>query len=199
VNLGDARQALGDRGFDYLTGASMNLMLNRARNDFEDYWEWPWLRATATGPAPLELSDLKYVKRVSDPDGVGLWGLETNLVDTANPDGDGRHWYLLDAADGSEQVTICLLGGPLDITVDYIRQTPELTADDQEPVIPKRYHPLWIDWAVIRAYQDSDNHVAAQALQGDLTAAMLRVIERYETRNRMHSRLLPVISFSEDE
>jgi hypothetical protein len=198
MNLGQARVALAARGFDYLDGASMNLMLNRARNDFEDHWEWPWLRATASGPAPLDLADLKYVKRVSGPDGNGIWGLETENVDTAAPvTSGGRYWYLLD--DVNEHVKICLVGNPIAVTVDYIRQTPELDDDLDTPVIPARYHAVWIDWAVIQAYKDSDNFTAAQALQADVNARMQFLIERYETRNRMHSPFITSYGLHEDE
>ena len=197
MNLGEARGALASRGFDYLSGAAMNLMLNRARNDFEDHWEWPWLRAGATGPAPLDLADLKYVKHVAGPDGVGLWELAAGGPAPATATG-ARYWYLLDAADGTEHVQVCLLGDPGTVTVDYIRQTPELDDDLDTPVIPVRYHAVWIDWAVIQAYKDSDNFVAAQALQGDVNTRMQTLVERYETRNRMHSRFMTAYQFSED-
>lgn len=192
MNLGEAATALDDRGFNYLSAPVKYLMLNRARNDFEDHWEWPWLRATATGPAPLDLADLKYVKRVCDPDGNGIWGLEAdNLAGNGGGIGPaGRYWYLLDAADASEHVKVCLLGDPATLTVDYIRATPELDDALDVPSIPARYHSVWIDWAVIQAYHDSDNFTAAQALQGDVNARMQVIVERYETRNRMHSRFM---------
>ena len=177
----------------------MNLMLNRARNDFEDYWEWPWLRATATGPAPLDLADLKYVKRVTGPDGVGIWELRGPVGPAvAILPGAGRYWYLLDAADGTEHVAVCLLGDPGTITVDYIRQSPELDTDADTPLIPVRYHAVWIDWAVIQAYKDSDNFTAAGALQADVNVRMQVLVERYETRNRMHSPFMTAYQFSED-
>ena len=113
MNLGEARGALASRGFDYLSGGAMNLMLNRARNDFEDHWEWPWLRATATGPAPLDLADLKYVKRVAGPDGVGIWELRAPVsANYVTTNSESRYWYLLDAADGNEHVAVCLVGTP---------------------------------------------------------------------------------------
>jgi hypothetical protein len=73
------------------------------------------------------------------------------------------------------------------LAVNYIRQSPELVADTDEPLIPTRYQWSWIDLAVVRAYQDSDNFPAAAALQQAVRAQLLTYVERYETRNRQNS------------
>lgn len=199
MNLAQARDRLAARGFNYLKPPDMDLMLNRGRNDFEDYWPWPWLDATLTGPAPLDIADLKHVRKVTDGAGVGLWGLEADHVDMAAAAtiGAAPYWYLQDTV--AEHVNVCLLPATGEtITVDYTRQSPELTAPDAEPLIPVRYHSMWIDWSVVQAYKDSDNFAAAQALQGDINARMQLIVERYETRNRMHSPFMTAHQFSED-
>jgi hypothetical protein len=70
---------------------------------------------------------------------------------------------------------------------------------DDTPLIPARYHGLWIDLAVCEAYKDSDNFPGAQALRGDVTLRMQDIITRYETRNRQHSPFVTVRGYSEDE
>jgi hypothetical protein len=199
VNLAEARGALASRGFDYLKTPAMDLMLNRGRNDFEDYWPWPWLDATKTGSAPLDIADLKHIRKVTNSAGHRLWGLEADHVDTATAAaaGGALYWYLQDTV--AEHVNVCVLPATGEtVTVDYTRQSPELAAPDAVPLIPVRYHSMWIDWTVVQAYKDSDNFAAAQALQGDINARMQLIVERYETRNRMHSPFMTAYQFSED-
>jgi hypothetical protein len=203
VNLSQARGALVDRGFDYLSGAQMNLMLNRARNDFEDSWDWPWLRETQTGTPPLAISDLKHVLLVTASNYGELLNLDASIAAAGSDvtlSGFPSYWYMTDSSGPDETVTIHTLpAATTPITVSYVRATPELTGDTDVPAIPARFHSVWIDWAVIQAYKDSDNFSAASALQGDVNARMNVLIERYETRNRQHSQMMSIRSASEDD
>jgi len=189
--------------FDYLTATSMDLMLNRAKDDFEDFWPFPWLRATVSGTAPLIFSDLKYVvlvKEIStnreitgiDIRQLGQDGTDLNLL------GEPIHWYLSESP--TDRVTMSLWPvAATDLSVIYVRQTPILDDDTDTPLIPSRYHSIWIDWAVIQAYRDSDNFSTASALEAATVARMQGVVERYETRNRQNSRVMSIRSGGEDE
>jgi hypothetical protein len=44
MSLDEATQAVMDRGFDYLSTARIHMMLNAAKDEFEDVYEWPWLQ-----------------------------------------------------------------------------------------------------------------------------------------------------------
>src|SRR3954468_21908094 len=66
MNLGEAAVAVMDRGFDYLSAPRVYLMLNTAKDNFEDVWRWPWLEAVTAGPPPLTLADLKLVLMVKN-------------------------------------------------------------------------------------------------------------------------------------
>jgi hypothetical protein len=186
VQLSDARQELSDRGFDYLSASRQNLMLNRALVDFEDAYDWPWLRKTATGAAPLTIADLKHVRKVQDSTGQEYMGLDesadVDLTETGTPGG----WWI-DDTSGSPVVTAYPVGA-VTFTVYYVASSAPLSSDTASPLIPSAYHPLWVDFAVIRAYQDSDNFAAANALRQSAMTDLQQVIERYETRNRQNSR-----------
>ena len=206
MNLADARSALAARGFDYLSGASMNLMLNFARNDFEDYWDWPWLRETITGPVPLTISDLKFVRLVKDSDGNELLGLEDRVAGMGSPPpmaqpilNGSRWWYLSDHGPDNTLLDLTPFGYGGAVSVLYTKESPELATDVDVPLIPVRYHGLWIDHAVVHAYKDSDNFPAAQALRTDIEARMRTLVERYEVRNRQHSVFMAIRALSEDE
>jgi hypothetical protein len=94
MNLAEARAEFGARGFDGILSASrMNFYLNRALVDFEDFYPWPWLRKQTTGAAPLQISDLKYVRSVFDSTGNEYFGLDdagdVYRADTGTPTAGG--------------------------------------------------------------------------------------------------------------
>jgi hypothetical protein len=197
VNLGEARTELGDRGFDYLSPGRMNIMLNRGVVDFEDYWSWPWLRKTATGAAPLTISDLKYVLNVRDATGVTLPSVDPSDIYDTDTAGTPRFWYF-DDSSGAGVIAVSPTGSAT-LTVRYVKESSTLSSDGDTPSIPSRYHLLWIDLAVIRAYQDSDNFAAANALKQDAYAELQELVERYETRDRSGHQQMAELAFNEDD
>ena len=77
----------------------MTIMLNNARNDFEDAWEWPWLWRTSTGAAPLTIGDLKTITTVQDAVTHGeLLGLDVRQIaqngDNLEQAGTPAYWWL---------------------------------------------------------------------------------------------------------
>jgi hypothetical protein len=174
VNLSEAQAELDGRGFDYLPEGRKTQMLNRARNDFEDFWLWPWLVATKTGAAPLTISDVKYVLLVKDAAshrellGVTASDLGQDDTDVAAA-GTPTSWWIDDSA-GDEVLNVWPVA-PATLSVRYVRESPELSNGTDTPLIPARYHPLWIDLAVVRALQDSDNFPSSQMLRTDAYGA----------------------------
>ena len=87
------------RGFDYLTPARLTIMLNNAKNAFEDQWRWPWLELTRTGTAPLAVSGLKHVYYVQDTDAdTELLGLDVRQIAQGgtplDETGPPQYWWL---------------------------------------------------------------------------------------------------------
>jgi hypothetical protein len=203
VNLAQARAELAARGFDYLSGARQNFMLNNARNAFEDAWPFPWLESTITGAPPLLIPDLKHVRMVKDiATNRELLGLDFRQVAQEGTDlnlpGVPDYWWL----EGPDPEAILHVWPVNDSPVEvwFMVESPELVNDLDEPLIPARYQPIWIDLAVVQAYKDSDNFPAAQALSADVNTRMYQVIERYETRNRQNGHYITMRwPWSEDD
>jgi hypothetical protein len=196
LNLAEARAELSARGFDYLSATRQTFMLNRAVTDFEDFWPWPWLRKTVTGPAPLTITNLKYIRKVYDSTGNEIFGVDdVEDIDTTET-GTPQYWWI-DDTSGSSVLTAYPVGAAT-FTVSYVAESSDLSNTTDTPAIPERYHPLWIDLAVIQAYKDSDNFAAAQVLRQDTEVALQRLVERYETRNRMNSAHILIRAGSED-
>jgi len=198
VDLAAARAELGDRGFDYLSAPRMDIMLNNARNQLEDEYPWPWLETTTTGSAPLTISDLKSVLYVVDQDADQiLAGVDArDVVDRdagVATAGTADSWWL----DGTTTLRTYPVSSA-SLLVRYVRFSPQLTAGSDTPLIPERYHPVWIDLAVIQAYKDSDNYQAAAALQSDVNARVGRMMEIYAARNRQNQSLQVLTFASED-
>ena len=180
------------RGFDYLSPGRLTIMLNNAKNAFEDVWEWPWLWRTLTGTAPLDADRPQARLHRHTPTGNELLGLDvrqiaqsgTSLQQTGTP----QYWWL----DGPDPYPVMHTwpAGPARARGRLHRRKPRTRPHDTDaPLIPPRYRPLWIDYAVVEAYKDSDNYQGAQALRADIDARMQDLIARYEVRNRQHSVL----------
>jgi hypothetical protein len=197
VNLAEAQAEFAARGFDYLSPGRQTFFLNRAKTDFGDFYAWPWLRKTTTGASPLTISDLKYVRSVWDANGVEYFGLDdgddVDLTETGTP----QSWWIDDTS--GQSVLTAYPVGAVTFRVSYVAEAPDLVAPTDTPQIPSRYHGIWIDLAVVRAYQDSDNFAAAAALKSMVTQELQTVVERYETRNRMNSRHRLIRAGSEDD
>lgn len=199
MNLAEGRQAVIDRGFDYLDPSRLTMMLNTAKDTFEDMWEWPWLQTTLIGPTPISFDDLKLILTVKVAGTHNeLLSLDVRQVNIGFSDlttpGTPEYWWV----EGAD-VMHAYPGDGAVLEVRYIRESLTLAVPEDVPLIPRRYHSLWIDLAVCEAYKDSDNFAAAQALRADVGLRMVDVIARYETRNRQHSPFMTVRSFSEDD
>ena len=201
MNLADAQTEFAARGFDYLEAGRRTTMLNAAKNAFEDFYPFPWLEGFQIGPAPLVIPDLKYIL-LTTADGRELWGSDIRQIvaggNDLNETGTAEVWYLADQVGDAVTMRVWPVDTPT-LRVIYVKRSPELVSGTDKPLIPERYHPLWLDLAVVQAYHDSDNFVGAQALLGEVSAQMLSVIESYETRNRQHSIPVTVHGYSEDE
>lgn len=199
MNLDQGREAVRDRGFDYLSPGRLDLMLNTAKDAFEDWWDWPWLQAIMTGPTPLLVADLKLVLMVkvagTNDELLGLDVRQAALgASGLAVAGTPEYWWI----EGAGTVHAYPGDGAV-LDLRYVMESPPLVDPADTPLIPARYHGMWVDLAVCEAYKDSDNFPAAQALRGDVAMRMQDVVTRYETRNRQHSPFVTVRGFSEDD
>lgn len=159
------------RGFDYLSQDAGGVTrakrwINQAYHELCEAEPWPFLADTVTGTAPLEIADLSHVLYVVDStnesrlvrvDPRTLTEEDTDLTTTGTP----THWYM----DGDD-VTVFPVAS-VDLSVRYIVTPPDLEADDDECLVPKRYSNLIVDGACVMAYRDSDNFQAAVEVRNE--------------------------------
>jgi hypothetical protein len=160
------------RGFDYLNqDAAGRTRAKRWLN--EGYLEdicadelWDFLRTTASGVAPLTVSDVDTVEvvwnatqdYVLSPTTAG--DIEFQGVDITTT-GTAGYWYFT----SSTTIAVYPTNTSDSIQVRYYKIPVELSADGDEPILPDRWHSLLVDAAVVRAYWDSDNPELGQALE----------------------------------
>lgn len=184
MDLAAAQNEFAERGFDYLSTDRRTFYLNMAKDLFEDAYSFPWLETVATGVSPLTIADLKSVLYVrdstNDTELIGLPASQiiVNGIDLAMT-GVPCNWWL----DGENIVTGWPVSTSAVMQVRYVKQSDELVDPTDTPLIPARYHGTWVDMAVIRAYIDSDNYVAAQGLKQVVDIDLSQIIQRYAMRN----------------
>ena len=200
MNLGTARTELQARGFDHVSSARCLILLNRAKNALEDEYPWPWLHVTTTGTAPLTISDVKHVLHVSDTSNDHeLLGVDPRYVREQDPalddTGTPAVWWL----DGETSLKVWPANTSVNLNVRYVKFSAELSADADTPLIPVRYHPVWVDYAVVEAYKDSDDFERANALLQHLRLVEVpRMISHYANRNLQNPEAMNVTFASED-
>lgn len=175
MNLGTGRAELQARGYSRFLAARLNQWLQDAKEQFEDYpFDWPWLKATATGAAPLTIADLRRVRTVVDTsnrnplrkttDAEIIEFVDDSLATTGAP----YSWYLT-----SDTVLAVYPAQAASLSVPYLKFSPALSSDSDTPLIPARYHGQWIDLAEARALRYGVKDVAtASALE---TSALQRI------------------------
>lgn len=199
MDLSTARTELRNRGFTDLSDTRANIFLNAAKNMFEDMYPWPWLETTATGTAPLTVSDMKSVLMVSDTsrnnvlvgmERAQILRIDPSLIDTSAPP---IYWY----PTSTDTVRIWPASTGTSLSVLYIKFSPELSGSDA-PLIPTRYHNLWIDFAAVEAYRDNDEHDTANGLLSATQSRVLSVANVYMNRNWQNGVMFQPTFASED-
>lgn len=200
MQLSDAQTELAARGFDAVSPARMVTILNQAKNQFEDIYPFPWLESTASGLAPKTIADLKDVLYVVDTTnqrelvGTTAQFVVGDLDPTIGNAGAPVVWWL----DGANIVTTYPLSTSAQLLVRYVKESPELAAPTDTPLIPVRYHNTWIDLAVIRGYLDRDDLGAAGQLRQVVSQDLAAVVSRYATMNRQNGAYQQIRGYSED-
>lgn len=167
MNLGQLRTELYARGFDYLGTTRANQYLNDAYGEINDEDLWPYRTATATGAAPLTISDLGVIEDVTDTasnSAVLTYRDRRDLVDAyldLTTAGTPTYWFIDNGV-----IRTVPNGGTL--SVRYYKSPAEMSADTDTPILPARFHSLIVDVAARKAYFDSDNFDAAAALQAEV-------------------------------
>lgn len=180
MTRGEIRAEVESRGYDYVSDSRLNLWIKQAYQYVCALEPWWFLETSASGQAPLALSDLSQVLYVAYGD-VSLRGadwrdirdLDPGLDDTGTP----VMWYL-------EGQTIKTWPDSTEsLNVRYIREPPALDTDGDSPLIPEAYHPILVDLVVIHGLKDNDEYEQAQGLQAVVDRSVQDMRDQEMVRN----------------
>lgn len=168
MTRGEARTEFFARGFDYLSATRANAYLSRSLAALS-VDTWPWLEATATGTAPLTITNLRAVlSAIDSTTKTVLRPMDRRTLTDAYPDltetGPPVYWYREDLTS----LKVYPANTADTITVRYIAHETEITSDATSPLMPVRHHNVWVDRAVYEAYCDSDNFESANMLKNKI-------------------------------
>jgi hypothetical protein len=165
---------LSDRGWSRLSATRLGYFINQGRADLDNLYLWPYRLTTASGSAPLTITDLGVIEEVVDTAQSSLplhFVSRRNLLDaygilttTGSP-----QWFYVD----NGVVRTYPVGGTL--SVRYYKRTPDLTGV-QVPLAPADYHLLIVDLAEQRALRSKGDVAGAAALQPFINAGVARMI-----------------------
>lgn len=150
-----------ERGFHYLGSSRLARYINDGYLlDICEGEDWPFLEGVAEGTAPLEIADLRTVEYV----------LDRTAERKLNPIKRGRltdDWNVDLTQTGTPEVYYLTQGTTINafpvsaadvLEARYWIAPSKLSAADDEPLPPERFHTLIVDAAVARAYSDSDDY-----------------------------------------
>jgi hypothetical protein len=159
ATLADLQTELYARGYDHLmqdaTGVARGLRwINQAYAELVLEELWPFRLNTATGAAPLSITDLDQVLTVIDTSNDNreleqATEFEMTVFDLTGT-GDALWWYR-----DNLQIKTYPVGGTL--SVRYYSLPTELVSSSDTTLVPERYMNVIVDGAVRRAAADRDN------------------------------------------
>jgi hypothetical protein len=186
VNAEELTTELAARGFDYLSTSRRLQYVNAAYLvDLCETENWPFLHASKEGTAPLTVSDLRSIESVIDStQTTRLSPLDprelTESVDTSLTTKGTPSFYYLDA----ESIVSVYPANTTDTILVRYWKAPEALTGTASPVLPSRFHSLIVDYAVARAYEDSDDFELAQNARENADGRLAKMRESLLGWNR---------------
>lgn len=185
MTFAELQTEVQDRGFHHVSETRIARWINQAYLEICHKQDWPFRETTATGTAPLTISDLGKVLWVVDStnDQPLRGGLDARRVQEMDPDltatGNPARWYLT----GSDTLRVWPTNATVSVTVHYLSKPTELSGED-EPLVPSEFQNLIVDGAVIRAYRNADESDKAKGLRADWNEEMATMYEALLSRDR---------------
>lgn len=145
------KQELSDRGFSMMSDTRLGYLINRAAQQVDMSYLWPYREAAVTGTAPVTVTDLGRVQAVLDTthnavleqadwtDLLAMFG--EDLSTTGSP----WYWYVAWPAGVPEVATYPV--STATIGVQYWKVTADMSAASDTPASPARFHMLLVDIA----------------------------------------------------
>lgn len=148
MNFGDLVTEFYSSGFAYFqqeTNGPVRVQrwINQSYQELCDLEDWPFLEATATGTAPLTISDLEDVIDVQDTttrntlvqsDHAAMSEVTGDLTITGTP----TYYYIT----GGAVINVFPVSTTVQLSVRYIKNPTDLANNADTPIVPTPFHDL---------------------------------------------------------
>lgn len=175
MNFAALKTELKARGFDYLSDTRAGQYINWANQELDDTELWPYRLVTVSGSGG-NLSTvpqggvIRSVKAQLGDTFSWLREIDRNelmeAVDAQAATGPPVYWFDEGPNTGNRVISSYPATTSVTLYVDYFAPASTMSGGTDSPASPARFHRLIVDLAVERAYRDSDNFQAANALRG---------------------------------
>jgi hypothetical protein len=183
VTFAQLKQELSDRGFAHLTDARQGVYVNAARAELDRLVLWPWRQTSASGAAPLVVSDLGPIESVQNTSqsSVPLFPAQRGWLSDTFGDltiAGTPSYYYVDWVSGTPTVTT-YPSSTNTLAVRYWKRMPDLVNASDVPGAPSEAHYTIVDLAVRRAYHDAGDDSSAAAIQPEIDNAIQQLLISY--------------------
>ena len=179
MNLGELREEVKARGYDYIADTRLNRWINQVEAEIAAEHHWPWTDTTTTGTAPLSITDLGVIVSVTDT--TNDYRLERHsreeliyedpdLDDTGNP-----IWYFR----RGDTIHVHPLNTTATLSVRYHKRPTAITSDATQLIVPTQWQDLIVDGVVVKCLKDNDEYAAAMDAQSFYEAQVERMRNHY--------------------
>lgn len=175
---------LQDRGFDYLTDTRAGRYINQAYASICNRGQWPFLKTTTTGAAPLTIADLRAVLNVVDTTTTTklvhmdrrhlIESVDTTLTTTGTP----AYWY----QESRTVIKVYPANTTDTLSVHYLK-VPAVLTGTATHVLPVEFEDLIVDGAAIRAYKDQGQLDTAASLSGFYNEGLREMMDALLSQN----------------
>lgn len=161
TEFSDVLDELYNSGFEYLVDNNQTdrakRWVNQSYQELCGLEEWPFLRVTVSQAAPMTLTDLGQIIKVTDTTNdyrlyEGDEGLVTALDPMLDDSGNPSYWYLTYGTGGP---TLNVWpASTITLNVSYMKNPAPLVADADPLVVPNQFIDAVVLGAMRRAYID---------------------------------------------
>lgn len=172
------KTSLSDRGFSYLSDTRLGEYVNQGYYRIAEAHPWIWTQTTATGTAPLTISDLGQILSVVDTTNkTPLTVVERDeVIDDLGADLTQTGTPMVAYRSTETQLSVYPANTSVSLSVRYCKVPAVLTGTDT-PIVPTRYHLVIADAAEIEALRDTDDDSTAERREQTLERRLQRMKE----------------------
>ena len=182
MDFDSLKTELSDRGFSDTTDSRRGIYINAGRAELDRMYLWPWRETSATGTAPLIVTDLGVIEMVTDetrslPLEVAQYRDLANSFGDLTTDGNPQYYYV--GRSSGSAVIATYPESSNSIGVQYWKRTPDLSVSSDDPASPDEAHLLIVDLAERQLRRRLGDAEGVAVLSADIERQIADLLQQY--------------------